>query len=83
MSLICNSVAIFVQRYDKYMYNSAPCDIVYASDFMCGRYMCIHLPFMPIKYLAYIACMPKLVGIFVSCTYLAITCEVEITISCF
>ena len=48
-----------------YVY-SAPCCMVHVNDFICGTYICIHLPCLPIKYLAYI---PNLVGIFVSGTY--------------
>ena len=45
----------------------------------CSTYMCIHLPYKSVKYLAY---MPKLVGIFMSSTYLAITLEVCIAVCC-
>ena len=44
--------------------------------------MCIHLPYQPIKYLAYMVYMPNLVEIFASSTYLAIACEVYIAFSC-
>ena len=53
----------------KYVCN-AHCHMVDDSDFICGAYMCIHLPYKSIKYLAY---MPSLVGKYVSSTYLAIT----------
>ena len=42
-------------------------------------YMCIHPLFRHAKFLAY---MPKLVGIFVFGTYLAITCEIEFAVDC-
>ena len=52
--------------------------MVHTSDSICGR--CIHIdqPYMPIKHLIYKAYMPNLMGIFVSDTYLAVTCEVDI-----
>ena len=53
-----------------------PCHMVDCSDFIYDTYMCIHLPFNLIKYLAY---MPNSVGIFVSGAYLA-RCEICIAI---
>ena len=44
---------------------------------ICGAYMGILPPYMPVKYFAY---MPYLVGTFVSGTYLTITCEVDIAV---
>ena len=38
--------------------------------------------YVAIKYLAYRAYVPNLEGIFASCTYLAITCEVDIAVGC-
>ena len=39
-------------------------------------------PYTDIKYLAYVAYMPNLVGIFGSGTYLAITCRVKVAVAC-
>ena len=69
---------IVVQCYVKYVY-IANCNMVDSSDLICDTYMCIHLPYKSIKYLAY---RPNLVGIFVSGTYLAITLEVCIAVGC-
>ena len=46
-----------------------------ASDVICG--ICMHPIYRHVKYLAYMADMPYLYGIFVSDTDLAITCEVK------
>ena len=54
---------------------SAHCHMVDFSDFICGKYMFKHLPCKSIRYLVCMACIPNLVGIFVSMTYLAITRE--------
>ena len=48
--------------------------MVIDGDFICSAYMFINFPYKPIRYLAY---MTILMGIFVSGTYLAITCEVD------
>ena len=40
--------------YIKYVF-SAPCLMADVSDFICGIYMCIHLPYMHVKYLAYMS----------------------------
>ena len=64
--------------YVKCMYG-APCYMVNGIDFICGKYMFIHLPYNATKYVTY---MPNLVSIFVSGIYMAITCEVHIESSC-
>ena len=69
---------ICLMMHVKYLYID-PIWIIGGSDFICGRYMCIHPLHWHIKYLAY---MPNLVGLFVSCTYLAITCEVGVAGGC-
>ena len=63
--------------YVKYV-QSGPC-VVNGSDVICGVYMCVHLPYNPIKYLAYIL---SLFGIFVSGTYLRIVFEIDVAVSC-
>ena len=65
----------YIYIYIKYVY-SAHCHMVDYSDFICATYMCIHFPYMSIKYLEYMAYMPNVVDIFVSSTYLAVTSEV-------
>ena len=67
--------------YFKYVY-SAHCHMVDCIDFICGSCMHIHLSYKSIKYLVYMACMPNLMDIFVSSTYLAITWEVWIAVGC-
>ena len=56
---------------------SAHCHMVdsSSSDFICGihTYMYIHLPCESIRYLAYMAYVSNLVGIFASSTLLAVT----------
>ena len=59
--------------------HSVPGHLVDASDFLYGTCMHMHLPYVSIKYLAY---MPNLVGIFVSGRYLAIACEVDVVLRC-
>ena len=49
------------------------CHMVDCSDVICGTYMCKHVPYKSITYLAYMAYMLILVGMFVSSTYLAIS----------
>ena len=46
----------------------------------CGTHMYIHLSYKSIKYLAYMVYMPNLMGVYVSSTYLAITCEICIVV---
>ena len=60
------------------VYN-APCHMAGASDFICGTCICIHSPYMPTKYVAY---MSTFLGLFVFGTYLAITCQVDYALSC-
>ena len=52
----------------------APCSIVDATDSIFGIYMHIHPLYLHVKYLQ---ALPSLVGIFVTDTYLVITCVVE------
>ena len=49
---------------------------------LCGTYMHIHHPDMHIIFWAYMAYMPSLMDIFVSDTYFAIICEVEVASAC-
>ena len=63
-SHICSVISV------KHVY-SVPCYMVDGGDFLCGKFMCIHPPYRPIKYFAYIS---NLVGLFLSDTYLATTC---------
>ena len=65
----------------KYMF-SAHYHMVDCSDFIWGPNFCTHLPYKSIGYLAYMAHMPNVVGIFVSSTYFAITVEVFIADGC-
>ena len=67
---------IYSVVYVKYVY-STHCHMGDCSDFICE--MCIHLPYKPIKYLAY---MPSSVGMLVSNTYLAIRWEECIAVGC-
>ena len=62
----------------KFSVYSAPGHVVYASDFSCGTY--IHPPYMPV--ISLYLYMPHLVGIFVSGTYLEITCKVVVAVGC-
>ena len=78
---MCNVATTFFGVYVKHVY-SAHCHMVDCSDVIFGTYMCIHLPYRSLRYLAYMAYMPNLVGIFVSSTYLALTWEVHTTIGC-
>ena len=59
--------------------HSTPGHMIDARDFICGTYMDIHPPYMPIKYMTF---MCNLVGIFVSGTYLVIACKVDVAFSC-
>ena len=43
--------------YVKCVYSVPNC-MIDASDFICGTYMHIHQPYMPIKYFIYLAYMP-------------------------
>ena len=45
-------------------------------------HLCIYIPHIYVRYLAYMAYIHNLVGIFVSGTYLAITAEVEVVAGC-
>ena len=47
----------------KYVY-SAPCSFIDTSDFIYGIFMCIHPPYMHVKYLTHMSYMPNLVDIF-------------------
>ena len=44
--------------------------------------MCVYLPDQPIKYFAYMAFMPNLVGTFISSTYLVIMWLICIIVGC-
>ena len=55
--------------------------MVDVSDFLCGIYICIYPLFMYVKYLAYVAYMPSLVGIFVSGPHWE-KFEVEVAVGC-
>ena len=69
---------ICLMLYFKYVC-SVPCNMLCSSDFICGTYMWIHLPYKSIKYLAYIS---NLMDIFVSDTHLAITWDIYIAVGC-
>ena len=64
--------------YVKCVYN-ASCCMVDCSDVICGIYMCLHLPYKPIIYLAYIAYMDTCI----SSKHLAVTCKVCIAVGWF
>ena len=49
--LYSNEATIFSVIYIKYVYNAFH-HMVNASDFICAIPMCIHLPYMHVKYLA-------------------------------
>ena len=59
------------------MLHSAHGHMVDTSDFMCGIYVQIHLPYVPVKYMAYIF---SLMDIFVSRVYMAIICKVDVVV---
>ena len=65
----------------KYVY-SAHCHVVDCIDFIYGTYMCIHLPYKFIRYLAYVTYMPNLVGIYVSSRYLGMAGDVCTVVGC-
>ena len=70
--------AVYAVMYVKYAYIDQH-HMLDSNDFVCGIsvYVCsIYVS----KYLAYMICMPNLVGIFVSGTYLVIADEVNITV---
>ena len=67
--------------YASYVH-SASCHKADCSDFIYGTYICVNLPYKPIRYLIYVAYMPNFMGIFVSSTCLVITCEVYIAVGC-
>ena len=52
------------------------------SDSICGIYMYIQSLYMQVKHIACMAYMPNSMVIFVSYTYLAITCVVEVAVCC-
>ena len=68
---------IYSLIYVKFVY-SASCQMVDGSDFISGTYVYI----ASIEATTYVAYMSTLVGIFLSGTYLAITCEVGIAVHC-
>ena len=49
------------------------------SNFIYGTSVCIHVPYKPIRFMAYI---PNLVAIFVERTYLTMPYEVCIAVGC-
>ena len=59
---------IYLVIYVKYVYN-APCCIVDGSNFINSIYICIHIPYVHVRYLVCIACMLSLIEIFV-CEYI-------------
>ena len=62
-----------------YLYNT-PVRIIGACDFICDIYLAIHPPYVLDKYLAGMAYISTLVDTFVPHTYLALTCEVDVTV---
>ena len=45
VSYICIDAAIYLVIHVKYVY-SCPSHIIHAIDFMCGIYMCKHVPLL-------------------------------------
>ena len=58
-------------------------NMVDASDFIDGIYVCIHTPYKPMKHFACVAYMPNLVRVFVCGTDLVVTHEVDIQVVVF
>ena len=53
--------------------------IVDASDFICGTY----IPINAHQIFSYVTCMSNLVSTFISDTFVAITCEVDVAVLVF
>ena len=53
--------------------------MVEAGDCISGRYVYIHSPYMPLKDMTYVWSVEC---IFVSGTYMTITCEINVVVGC-
>ena len=78
-SVQCGS-HICVEMYVKYVYCTYCC-IVHSSDIICNTDVNMFSIYIH-QILAWMAYLPNMGGLFISSTYLALTCEVYIAVGC-